>query len=378
MGNLKFNNVYIKNFYTIAGPKEKDSKISNVNLKFDDLYFGKQTFEDAEIKMQEVSIQNLLNNERLSENKIDYVFATDLINQLGVSSQTMSNFNIPFVGVYAACAGFPLQILLGSNLIESKNAKNIITLASSHNLTAERQFRYPTEYGCPKKGTATCTLTACVSMLLTNEKTNIKVSGGLIGKVVNLGINDVNNMGAVMAPACADTIYTYLQNAHETVKDYDLILTGDLGKVGLNILKEYYEKVYNEIKDINFINRTTNIINNKMVTYEELGRINLDLINKFSVDNVLKKYVNILLTSNSIYMPNLISLYSEIKKLLENAQLKNCYFHKERLVYNLVDTYVNKFSGLNDISIISTNTNLVYELYDLTTYRMNLIKEGEK
>ena len=199
-----------------------------------------------EIKMQEVSIQNLLNNERLSENKIDYVFATDLINQLGVSSQTMSNFNIPFVGVYAACAGFPLQILLGSNLIESKNAKNIITLASSHNLTAERQFRYPTEYGCPKKGTATCTLTACVSMLLTNEKTNIKVSGGLIGKVVNLGINDVNNMGAVMAPACADTIYTYLQNAHETVKDYDLILTGDLGKVGLNILKEYYEKVYNE------------------------------------------------------------------------------------------------------------------------------------
>ena len=75
---------------------------------------------------------------------------------------------------------------------------------------------------------------------------NIKVSGGLIGKVVNLGINDVNNMGAVMAPACADTIYTYLQNAHETVKDYDLILTGDLGKVGLNILKEYYEKVYNE------------------------------------------------------------------------------------------------------------------------------------
>ena len=242
MGNLKFNNVYIKNFYTIAGPKEKDSKISNVNLKFDDLYFGKQTFEDAEIKMQEVSIQNLLNNERLSENKIDYVFATDLINQLGVSSQTMSNFNIPFVGVYAACAGFPLQILLGSNLIESKNAKNIITLASSHNLTAERQFRYPTEYGCPKKGTATCTLTACVSMLLTNEKTNIKVSGGIIGKVINLGINDVNNMGAVMAPACADTIYTYLQNAHETVKDYDLILTGDLGLYGREILKEFMMK----------------------------------------------------------------------------------------------------------------------------------------
>ena len=245
MGNLKFNNVYIKNFYTIAGPKEKDSKISNVNLKFDDLYFGKQTFEDAEIKMQEVSIQNLLNNERLSENKIDYVFATDLINQLGVSSQTMSNFNIPFVGVYAACAGFPLQILLGSNLIESKNAKNIITLASSHNLTAERQFRYPTEYGCPKKGTATCTLTACVSMLLTNEKTNIKVSGGLIGKVVNLGINDVNNMGAVMAPAAAKVISDHLKDTGRSIDYYDLVLTGDLGRVGKSILKEYIKKEYN-------------------------------------------------------------------------------------------------------------------------------------
>ena len=311
MGNLKFNNVYIKNFYTIAGPKEKDSKISNVNLKFDDLYFGKQTFEDAEIKMQEVSIQNLLNNERLSENKIDYVFATDLINQLGVSSQTMSNFNIPFVGVYAACAGFPLQILLGSNLIESKNAKNIITLTSSHNLTAERQFRYPTEYGCPKKGTATCTLTACVSMLLTNEKTNIKVSGGLIGKVVNLGINDVNNMGAVMAPACADTIYTYLQNAHETVKDYDLILTGDLGKVGLNILKEYYEKVYNE--------RLNKIIDAGDEIFLETsqysggsGRVWLPLV---VVTKILKnkKYKKFLIVgSGSLHNPTLVNQGKEI------------------------------------------------------------------
>ena len=138
------------------------------------------------------------------------------------------------------------------------------------------------------------------------------------------------------------------------------------------------ENVYNEIKDINFINRTTNIVNNKMVTYEELQRINYDLINKFNVDIILKKYVDILLNSNSIYMPNLISLYGEIKKFLDNDQLKKCYFHKERLVYNLVETYVNKFSGLSDISIISTNTNLVYELYDLTTYKMDLIREGEK
>ena len=244
MGNIKFNNVYIKDYFTLVGPKEKDSKITNYDLGFKDSYFGEKTFELAEIKMQKVVIQNLLNKNNLSENSINYVVGGDLINQIAITSYTMMDYLIPFVGVYAACATFPLSVILGANLIESKNAKNIITLTSSHNLTAERQYRYPVEYGSPKPKTSTCTLTSSVGVLLSNDKTNIKISGGLIGKVINLGINDVNHMGAIMAPACADTIQTFLQNSKENVKDYDLILTGDLGSVGLEILKEYYERVY--------------------------------------------------------------------------------------------------------------------------------------
>ena len=246
MANLNFNNVYIKDYFTIVGPKEKDSKLTNYNLKFDDYYFEEKTFELAEIKMQRLVILNLLNKNNLSQENINYIIAGDLINQIAISNYTMMDYNIPFIGVYAACATFPLSIILGANLIESKNAKNIICLTSSHNLTAERQYRYPVEYGAPTRNTATCTVTASTGAILSNDKTNIKVSSALVGKVINLGINDVNHMGAIMAPACADTIYNFLKNNNETMKDYDLILTGDLGCVGLDILKEYYETIYHE------------------------------------------------------------------------------------------------------------------------------------
>ena len=243
---MKFKNVYLNDYYTIVGPLEKNSRLKRLDMVMDDYYIGEKTFEQAEVKMQQLVIDNLIGKNNLNISDIDLLVGGDLTNQIAISNYSAKNYNIPFLGLYSACATFVESLIVASSMVDSGKLKKVISITSSHNLTAERQFRYPTEYGCPKKGTATCTLTACVSMLLTNEKTNIKVSGGLIGKVVNLGINDVNNMGAVMAPACADTIYTYLQNAHETVKDYDLILTGDLGKVGLNILKEYYEKVYNE------------------------------------------------------------------------------------------------------------------------------------
>lgn len=246
MGNLKFNNVYLKDRFTLVGPKQDKSKISNYDLKFNDYYFDMPTFEQAEIKMQRVVIENLLKRNHLAETHINYVIGGDLLNQIAISSYAMMEYKIPFVGVYAACSTFPLSLILGSNLIESKNAKNIICLTSSHNLTAERQYRYPIEYGSVRPSTATSTITASVGAILSNEHSNIKITNALIGKVVNLGINDVNHMGAIMAPACADSIYTFLKNSKENVKDYDLILTGDLGCIGLEILKEYYETVYKE------------------------------------------------------------------------------------------------------------------------------------
>ena len=240
MDNLKFNNVYISNYFTIVGPKEKESKLKNYNLAFDNYYFGEKTFELAEIKIQKTILDNLINN------KTELILGADLINQISISSYSSKNRKIPFIGVYSACASFVEELLIASTLIDSKKFKNILCLTSSHSLTAERQYRYPVEYGNFKPHTATCTLTGGVGAVLTKDKTNLKIISGTFGKIIDLGINDVNNMGAIMAPACADTLHNHLVNKNLELNDYDLILTGDLGKVGLEILKDYYEKTYGE------------------------------------------------------------------------------------------------------------------------------------
>ena len=148
--------------------------------------------------------------------------------------------------------------------------------------------------------------------------------------------------------------------------------------IGNNKITGYVnKKIYNQIKDINFINRTINVSNNKMIDENEIESIFNDIKNNYSIKVVLKKYFEIFKESESIFMTNLVELYEEISVLNKNEELKNCYFHKERLVYNLVDKYVNKFSIKNDIVNIFVNANLTYELYDLVAYRINLMKENK-
>lgn len=246
MASMKFENVYIKGYYTLVGPKEKNSKIAHFDYALDDYYFMSKTFEQAEIKMQRVVIENILKENKLSFDKIDYLLGGDLVNQIAITSYNAKDFAIPFIGLYAACATFPLSLVLGANLIESGSANKVLCVTSSHNLTAERQFRYPVEYGNSKPNTATCTATGAVSTILGKEKTKLKIISATLGKPVDLGVSDVNNMGAVMAPACADTLYRHLRNFKQKSADYDLILTGDLGSTGIEILKDYYEKSYKE------------------------------------------------------------------------------------------------------------------------------------
>lgn len=251
MASLKFDNVFIKDYFTLVGPKEKESKLKSFDYYIDDYYFKSKTFELAEVKMQRVVIENLINQNNLCDRYFDFLIGGDLLNQISISSYTASNFRIPFIGVYSACATFVEELLLASNLIQSKNAKNIICVTSSHNLTAERQYRYPVEYGSLRPQSATSTSTCAVGAIITTEKSKIKIKCGTIGKVIDLGVNDVNHMGAVMAPACADTIYEHLKNNNKSFNDYDVILTGDLGAIGLDILKEYYETVYKiKVKNI--------------------------------------------------------------------------------------------------------------------------------
>ena len=174
MASKKFSNVYIKDNFSIVGPLERDGLLKNYDLVMDDYYYGERTFEQAEIKMQKVVLDNLLNKNKLSENKIDVLIGGDLINQISISSYNASKFRIPYLGIYSACASYAEELIIASSMISGKLAKNIIAITSSHNLNAERQFRYPVEYGAVKKHTTTFTTTAAVSTLLTNEQTNNK------------------------------------------------------------------------------------------------------------------------------------------------------------------------------------------------------------
>ena len=187
----------------------------------------------------------LLNKNKLPESKIDVLIGGDLINQISISSYNASKFKIPYLGVYSACASYAEELIVGASLISGKLAKNIVAITSSHNLNAERQFRYPVEYGAVKKHTTTFTTTAAVSTLLTSETTNIKIESATIGKAIDMGVTDTNNMGAVMAPAAADTLNTHLMELKRNINYYDLVLTGDLGLVGKEIFLEMLNKNYN-------------------------------------------------------------------------------------------------------------------------------------
>lgn len=242
---IKYNDVYIKDTYTISGTYEADGPLRNYIDKIypKDLYFGEKTLEKAEIKMQTESIKELLKKNRL-DNNIDLLIAGDLQNQIAASSYTARNFNIPFLGIYSACSTIAEGISIASSFFKNKNINNIVVATSSHNMVAEKQFRNPSEYGAPKHKTATFTATGACSILLTNKKTSIKIESSTIGRVIDKGVTDVNNMGAVMAPAAADTIYRHLHELKRSPNYYDLILTGDLGVYGKKILIDYMKKVY--------------------------------------------------------------------------------------------------------------------------------------
>lgn len=237
----KFNNVYIADASTIASIYEKDGPLSDYfDLVYDkDLYYGCDTFEKAEEKLLHDSIQKLLHKTKMKESSIDYIISGDLQNQIAASDYTMRNFDIPFLGIFNACATFGEGLLIGANFIEGKQAKNIIVSTSSHNMVAEKQFRNPTEYGAPKKKTTTWTSTGAAAILLTNKKHKIKITSATAGKVQDKNITDVNNMGAVMAISAADTLERHFKDLKIKPSHYDLILTGDLGCYGKEILIEY-------------------------------------------------------------------------------------------------------------------------------------------
>ena len=242
----KYNNVYLDEVSTVVGPYEARGLLGDkFDKSYKDLYNGEKTWEQAEAHLLEASIDILLTKSNKKSSEIDLIISGDLLNQVTSSSYGVLKYNRPFLGVYSACASSVEGIIIGSSMIDSKKIDNCVVSTSSHNMSSEKQFRNPTEYGAPKPKTATFTSTGGASVLLTNKKTKIKVESSTIGTVVDMEQNDPLNMGAVMAGAAALTIYKHLTDLNRDPSYYDLILTGDLGMYGKEILIDYMKSEYN-------------------------------------------------------------------------------------------------------------------------------------
>ncbi len=237
--------VYITTTSSIVGPMEKDGPLSEFfDVTLDDMYFGENTWEKAESKFVRENFKLCLKKSKLGLNDIDYMITGDLLNQNIGSTFGIREFAIPFFGIYGACSTMGEAMSLGSILIDGGFATNILAGASSHFCSAERQFRYPLELGTQRPPTASWTVTGDGAVMLSSKGTSNMpyIKGITTGKIVDLGIKDPFNMGAAMAPAAADTMMTHFKDFDITPDYYDLIVTGDLGYYGREILIDLCEK----------------------------------------------------------------------------------------------------------------------------------------
>ncbi|MFC4324104.1 stage V sporulation protein AD [Litchfieldia salsa] len=236
----KFNqSIYINSVGTAVGPKEADGPLGfQFDITHKDLHCGEENWELAERRLMEQSITTCLDKVNLSYADVDFFLAGDLLNQNVTSNYVARHTQIPFLCMFGACSTSMETLAVGSALVAGGFANRIIASTSSHNATAERQFRYPTEYGGQKPSTATFTVTGAGTALVSKEKGPVRITSATIGKVNDLGINNPFDMGSAMAPAAADTIKTHFEDLGTSPKDYDLIVTGDLSGIGSPIVRE--------------------------------------------------------------------------------------------------------------------------------------------
>lgn len=200
-----------------------------------------ETWEKNESDMIEKTVTTLLQKSGVPEKDIGLLLGGDLMNQCTSSAYGLEGFDIPYLGLYGACSTFAEGVMTGSMYIEADACHSAISSASSHFCTAERQYRFPLFYGAFPQGTSQHTVTGCGAVLLQKTDGNEKgvfVKSALPGIVINRGITNAANMGAAMATAAVDTIVRHLENTDTTLSDYDMIATGDLGKIGLEMAKD--------------------------------------------------------------------------------------------------------------------------------------------
>lgn len=247
----------------IAGVKEgKGPQAEWFDLLLQDDYYGEKTFEKAESKMMRSAVNLALENAGIQKQSLEILLCGDLLNQLMSSSYMARDLGSPYLGMYGACSTMTQSMLLAALMVDGGYVSNAAAGASSHFATAERQFRMPLEHGNQRPPQAQWTATAAGAVIIASQPNHknttlhhIGVTCGTVGRVIDPGITDTNAMGSAMAPAAYDTIRVHLEDTGRTARDYDLILTGDLGAVGKSIMldlagsKSQMEGFYNVYED---------------------------------------------------------------------------------------------------------------------------------
>lgn len=227
----------------IVGPKEGDGLLKKYFDKIlEDTLWGEESWEKAESKILNAAINSAIDNAKIPKSDIRYIFAGDLLNQLTASTFAVRDLKRAYFGLYGACSTMGESLILASMTVEAGFADYCVAATSSHFCGAEKQFRFPLEFGNQRPLTATYTVTGSGAIVVGNKGNGPKVTHVTPGKIVDMGIKDAMNMGAAMAPAAADTIITHFKDTGRSADDYDLIITGDLGIVGKKLNRELVSK----------------------------------------------------------------------------------------------------------------------------------------
>ena len=232
--------IYVKESAIVVGPKEGTSYFrEGFDQIFKDPFLGKKSWEEAESALQTRALDILLQKAQISETEVDCVFSGDLLSQTTASSYGLLPYGIPNYGIYGACSNCGATMALGAIFLSGGYGSKVVAMTSSHFGSAEKEFRFPLDYGAQRPLSATWTVTGCGAFLLSannEEKDDIYISHIVMGEIVDSGLKDAQNMGACMAPAAALTISSALKELSYSLEDYDQIVTGDLGEVGSRAL----------------------------------------------------------------------------------------------------------------------------------------------
>ena len=235
--------------HSIVGPKEGEGPLSEYfDEVLNDDTLGKDSYEKAESQMMFTAITETLKKAKLKETDIDYLFSGDLLNQIISSSFAAREFSIPFFGLYGACSTMSESLSLASIIMDGGFAKYVIATTSSHFSSAERQFRFPLDYGSQRARSAQWTVTGSGALILGEKGNYPEVTYVTTGKVKDFGQKDANNMGAAMAPAAVDTIVNHFKDTGRKPSDYDIIATGDLGVIGRELADKLIQEFGYDIR----------------------------------------------------------------------------------------------------------------------------------